>query len=139
VKLLNIRGIILRIAAKFKKRRSDNFDRKMLTELIERISRLEKQQQELEKTISKKEPYVEYIIIERMHADKVEFNIDAIDVKELSGMLSIGLNYGGKLVRIHPGDTGNGKEDNKNVNSSHKSEDIQTPKPKINVFFSNSS
>jgi len=44
--------------------------------------------------------HVERVTVERVNLDKLIFNIDGIGVKDLSGSLSIGVNYGGKVMRL---------------------------------------
>ncbi|MGQ9498341.1 MAG: hypothetical protein ACUVRC_04210 [Desulfotomaculales bacterium] len=43
---------------------------------------------------------IDRVAVERVHLDKLIFNIDGIGVKDLSGSLSIGVNYGGKVMRL---------------------------------------
>ncbi|MFY9414141.1 MAG: hypothetical protein WBK73_11585 [Tepidanaerobacteraceae bacterium] len=142
-----LREFILKIAGKFKKTRTGVFDENLFRELQERILKLEKRQYELEKSL-KKEPCVDNIVVERLYTEKIELNFDAIDIKELSGMLSIGLNYDGKLVKLNSGEIGETKEDGKNTNDKKGTKivqtnnngsfkDIQAPKPKIKVYFDN--
>ena len=131
---MSVKGLIYKIARIFKRTKGKPFDEKLVEDLMDRIVKLEKKQQELEESLEK-EYCVKNIVVERMHADKVEFNIDAIDVEELSGMLSIGLNYEGKLVKMHSHKTGKTKDEGKNINSNGCSKEIQIPKPKINMFF----
>lgn len=38
--------------------------------------------------------------LQEVHLDKLIFKIDGIGVKDLSGSLSIGVNYGGKVIRL---------------------------------------
>jgi hypothetical protein len=60
--------------------------------------------QELNRQLTERTWSVDKIVIERLQADKVELNLGSIDIRELSGMLSIGFNYGGKLIKMdsHP-------------------------------------
>ena len=51
--------------------------------------------QDLNRELTERAWSVDKIVIERLQADKVELNLGSIDVRELSGMLSIGFNYGG--------------------------------------------
>lgn len=132
---MDVKGFILRIARKFQKAKKESIDESILEDLLDRILKLEKRQEELETVLSKKEYRVENIVIENMHADKVEFNLDAIDVKELSGMLSIGLNYEGKLVKVYTQENDKTKKEGREIKSSKGSEEVQTPKPKLNMFF----
>lgn len=66
----------------------------------QRLSRLEKGLAEIKEKLEDNNWTIDKLIIENMQADKLEFNLDAIDVKELSGMLSIGVNYGGKQIKM---------------------------------------
>ena len=135
VKLLNVKEFILKLARIFKKTESESIDENVLVNLLDRISKLEKRQQELEESLCNKMHCVEKIIVENMHADKVEFNLDAIDVKELSGMLSIGLNYEGKLVKIHSHESAKKTKDKEEINSNRERDQVSTQRPKINMFF----
>lgn len=38
--------------------------------------------------------------IEKVNLEQLVFNIDDLGVKDLSGSLSIGVNYGGKVIRM---------------------------------------
>jgi len=134
-KFLSFKGFLMKISEKFKRRKNQPFNENMLIDLQARILKLEERQQELEKSLLKKELSVEKIIIERMHADKVEFNMDAIDVKELSGILNIGLNYEGKLIKVLSKDSSKTKEVNKNIVSDGLTKDVQKQKPKLKVFY----
>jgi hypothetical protein len=73
-----------------------------MDKLIEKLTALEKNQEDLYRLLAQKSWVIEKIIIEKMHNDKLEFNLDTIDVKELSGMLNIGINYGGNLIKTEP-------------------------------------
>jgi len=80
----------------------------ILKTIDRRLSALEKAQAELHELLAGKRWSIEKVIVEKMHTDKFELNLDTIDVEELSGVLSIGLNYGGKVVKIDPKDGQNG-------------------------------
>ena len=56
--------------------------------------------QEIDQKLVERAWSVDKIVIERLQADKVELNLGSIDVRELSGMLSIGFNYGGRLIKM---------------------------------------
>lgn len=131
---MSVKGLIYKIARIFKRTKGKPCDEKLVEDLMDRIVKLEKKQQELEESLEK-EYCVKSIVVERMHADKVEFNIDTIDVDELSGMLSIGLNYEGKLVKILSDQTGKTKDKDKNANKSEGSKENQRSRPKITMFF----
>ncbi|MGI9862050.1 hypothetical protein SDD30_11795 [Moorella naiadis] len=47
--------------------------------------------------------HIDKVAIDKVNLDQLIFNIDGIGVKDLSGSLSIGLNYGGRVVRLMPG------------------------------------
>lgn len=99
--ILNLKDLKAKLVRLFKKRKKNTTDEKVLKDLYERLSNIEKKQQQLEQMLTDKSRCIDKIIIEQMYTDKIEFNLDAIDVKELSGMLSIGLNYEGKLQDKH--------------------------------------
>ncbi len=42
---------------------------------------------------------IDRVCIDEVNLDQVNFNIDDIGVRDLSGALSIGINYGGRVVR----------------------------------------
>jgi len=63
------------------------------------LSELAELRQDLERELAERTWSVDKIVIEKLQADKVELNLGSIDIKELSGMLSIGFNYGGRLIR----------------------------------------
>jgi len=44
--------------------------------------------------------HIDKVCIEEVKLDQIVFNIDGMGVKDLSGSLSIGLNYGGKVIRV---------------------------------------
>jgi hypothetical protein len=137
VKLLNLKDLISNLAHKLKKFHKRPIKDKSIKDLYDRLSNMEKRQQELERILADKNHFIDKMIVEHMHADKIEFNLDAIDVKELSGMLSIGINYEGKLVKIQSKETGEKQEDKQNNDSSRKTKGDETQKPKINMIFDN--
>jgi len=138
VELLAPIEILRKIVGIFKKGKAQPSDENLLRDLQDRISKLEKRQQELEACLLKKEGYVENIVVERLYADKVEFNLDAIDVKELSGILSIGLNYEGKLIKRSSRERGEPKENDENASGSGEMQNCETPRAKVNLLFGNS-
>jgi hypothetical protein len=77
----------------------DNFD------LVQQIANLESKLAQLEKhlqilgTIARNPIVIENMYIRRIDADKLQLKLDSIDVKELSGMLNVGVNSGGKFKR----------------------------------------
>ncbi|WP_338826140.1 hypothetical protein MTBGP_04870 [Moorella thermoacetica] len=46
--------------------------------------------------------HVDKVCIDKVNLDQLTFNIDGIGVKDLSGSLSIGLNYGSRVIRLGP-------------------------------------
>lgn len=68
--------------------------------LEERLVDIEKTQAEIIALLTQKAWSVDKLVIENLHTDKVELNLDRVDVKDLSGMLSIGINYGPRLVQF---------------------------------------
>lgn len=46
--------------------------------------------------------HIDKVFIDKVNLEQLNFNIDGIGVRDLSGSLSIGLNYGGKVVRLNP-------------------------------------
>jgi hypothetical protein len=49
---------------------------------------------------------VNKVFIENLHTDRLDIHIAGIDVGELSGRLNVGLNCGGRLLSIIPGQHG---------------------------------
>ncbi len=108
-----------------------NFRQKEINRRIDsRLVLLEKAVKELEqKILERKIPeqeipehnwIIDKLVIENLNTDKVDFNIAGIDVEELSGMLSIGLNYSGRP----PEEKKNGKKEEK------KEEEKEVPSAK---------
>jgi hypothetical protein len=77
----------------------DSFD------LVQKIDNLESKLAQLEKhlqilaTVARNPIVIENMYIRRIDADKLQFKMDSIDVKELSGMLNVGVNSGGKFKK----------------------------------------
>jgi hypothetical protein len=77
----------------------DSFD------LAQKIDNLESKIAQLEKhlqimaTLARNPIVIENMYIRRIDADKLQFKLDSIDVKELSGMLNVGVNSGGKFKK----------------------------------------
>lgn len=134
---MNLKDLIPKLTRRLKKYGKNSIKDKIIKDLYDRLSNIEKRQQELERILADKNHFIDKIIVEHMHADKIEFNLDAIDVKELSGMLSIGINYEGKLVKIQSKETGEKREDKQDNDSNRKTKGDETPKPKINMIFDN--
>lgn len=44
--------------------------------------------------------HIDKVCIDKVTLDQLVFNIDGIGVRDLSGSLSIGVNYGGKVIRM---------------------------------------
>ncbi|MDD4570544.1 MAG: hypothetical protein PHE70_10530 [Tepidanaerobacteraceae bacterium] len=128
---MNLKTLISNFIRRFRKSEKNPINDEIIKDLYGQLSDMEKRQREIERILADKNHFIDKIIVEQMHADKIEFNMDAIDVKELSGMLSIGINYEGKLVKIQSKEAGEKQEDKQDNNSSQK-----TKKPKINIKFS---
>jgi len=124
-----------------------------IDELSDRVSLVEKKQQQLDKILNERCWTIEKVIIEKMSAEKLELNLDNIDVEELSGMLSIGINYGGRLIKMEPSNK-SGSEKNpsgtsqkmsgkaSSISEEHKKKNNQgekdqpgKSKPQINLMF----
>lgn len=54
--------------------------------------------------------HIDKVCIDKVHLDQLVFNIDGIGVRELSGSLSIGINYGGKVIRMIPSPAPGGEQ-----------------------------
>ncbi|MDH7578351.1 MAG: hypothetical protein QHH75_11175 [Bacillota bacterium] len=102
--------------------------------LEKRLSNLEKILSELKQMLAEKPWTIDRVIIEKMNTEKIEFNIDTIDVKEQSGVLNIGLNYGGRLVKIGSGDGGKSQSGNR-FPGVKKPAGKKTAGPKLNFVF----
>jgi hypothetical protein len=74
-------------------------------DLVQQIANLESKLAQLEKhlqilaTLARNPIVIENMYIRRIDADKLQFKMDSIDVKELSGMLNVGVNSGGKFKK----------------------------------------
>lgn len=68
--------------------------------LEERLAGIEDMQREIMALLTGKTVAIDKLIVENMRTDKVELNLDRLDVGDLSGVLSIGINYGPRLVRV---------------------------------------
>lgn len=88
--------------------------------------------QEFNEKLAEKCWSVDKIVIERLQTDKVELNLGSIDVRELSGMLSIGFNYGGKLIKTDA--KGSGKIAQQPL--ERKTHEPQTVKQSMNIGIS---
>jgi hypothetical protein len=75
-------------------------DERMARSVDRCLSELAELRQELDRKLAERTWSVDKIVIERLQADKVELNLDSINVRDLSGMLSIGFNYGGRLIKV---------------------------------------
>ena len=64
------------------------------------LSELAQLRQDLDRELTERTWSVDKIVIEKLQADKVELNLGSLDIGELSGMLSIGFNYGGRLIKV---------------------------------------
>jgi hypothetical protein len=77
----------------------DNLD------LAQKIDNLDSKMAQMEKhlqilaTLARNPIVIENMYIRRIDAEKLQFKLDSIDVKELSGMLNVGVNSGGKFKK----------------------------------------
>ncbi|MDA8333604.1 MAG: hypothetical protein M0Z41_01210 [Peptococcaceae bacterium] len=74
----------------------------------QRVVSIEKVQQEIIALLTEKAWCIDKVIIENMRTDKVELNLDRVDVQDLSGMLNIGMTHGASMVRLAPAGEGKG-------------------------------
>jgi len=74
-------------------------ERKIIKQLEERIAALEKRLSLQPRSLSRGFCQVEQLYVERLIADKVEINLDSLDIDELSGILNIGQSFGSTVVR----------------------------------------
>lgn len=104
-------------------------------------SEFDKKARELEQSIDKlntglagvsespaDQPYeirIDKIMLDKVSLDQIVFNIEGIDVKDLGGSLSIGLNYGGRVVRLESSE----KPGAKNPGSGIPGQETAVPKP----------
>lgn len=110
---MSIRAFIKIILGKLKSAKTQKGLRrdKASQDIERRLSAMEEKQQEIEQLLAEKYWTIDKIVIENMYTDKLEFNLDTIDVDELSGMLSIGINSEGKLVKMGYSDVDKIKEE----------------------------
>lgn len=110
---MSIRAFIKIILGKLKSAKTQKGLRrdKASQDIERRLSAMEEKQQEIERLLAEKYWTIDKIVIENMYTDKLEFNLDTIDVDELSGMLSIGINSEGKLVKMGYSDVDKIKEE----------------------------
>lgn len=59
--------------------------------------------------------HIDKVFIDKVNLEQLVFNIDDIGVKDLSGSLSIGVNYGGRVMRV-------------TTATPHKSEETKKPR-----------
>lgn len=52
------------------------------------------------------EMHIDKVLIDKVNLEQLVFRIDEIGVKDLSGSLSIGVNYGGRVMRVTNTSTG---------------------------------
>jgi len=95
------------------------------------LSELAQLRQELDQKLAEGAWSVDKVVIERLQTDKVELNLRSIDVKELSGMLSIGFNYGGRLIRMDS--QGGGKTAQQPLKGRNGQEDPAAQPIKVNM------
>lgn len=46
------------------------------------------------------EMHIDKVLIDKVNLEQLVFHIDEIGVRDLSGVLSIGVNYGGRVMRV---------------------------------------
>lgn len=73
-----------------------------LVRLTERVANLEKQLESWQGAWDKSTCRVERLVIEKLIAEKVEMNLDTIDINDLSGILNIGQSYDSTIIRPAP-------------------------------------
>lgn len=77
-----------------------------LQELESRVNQLEQNNAQV---IPGRPMQIENLYVRRLYTEKLQFKLDTIDVQELSGMLSIGINKGGKFNKKEIKKTNGGK------------------------------
>ncbi|MDF9407990.1 hypothetical protein L7E55_06390 [Pelotomaculum isophthalicicum JI] len=75
---------------------------------------------------------IEKVCVDKVNLDQIIFNIDGMDVKDLSGCLSIGLNYGSKVLRIASPQKPKTEEQKKGKTGEPPSPQEEQPQIKIN-------
>lgn len=108
-------------------------------ELIETINRLNKRIAELEHMVGQlSRPVIEHVNIERVYLqnptlERLEFGLESLDIKELSGALNLGNNFGVNVERVNEKqqDQGNIKKQNSNQNPTQNSTQNPTPPPPV--------
>ncbi|MTI79652.1 MAG: hypothetical protein FH758_02045 [Firmicutes bacterium] len=140
-----LRTVIKTSNKQYQHERTPSEEKKILAEIEARLSTIESRQNDIQKVIIEKCWNIEKVLVEKLETEKVEFSFDTIDVKELSGMLSIGINSDCELVKEehtvksennqkrHPKD--NSKESTQK--KSHKEPSQNNNPPKINIKYDN--
>jgi hypothetical protein len=97
---------------------------KPLDDINESITRLTQKLEELEKTIISKQQdiHIETVNIYRPVLEKLSFSLDKVDIKELSGSLNLGNNFG-----VEMGKEASKKEGKKKGNDRKEKSDGPDP------------
>lgn len=75
----------------------DNDIETLLKQLIERTIRIEKKLNEVSKSSQTNHISIEHVDIHQPILKELSFRLDALDIKELSGSLNIGNNFGSRV------------------------------------------
>ncbi|MCL5935515.1 MAG: hypothetical protein M1543_03365 [Firmicutes bacterium] len=123
-----LRPVWNRLKKGFKKQALDRaeFDKKV-RELEISIDKLTTELAGIAESVAD-QPYeirIDKIMLDKVSLDQIVFNIEGIDVKDLGGSLSIGLNYGGRVVRLES----SGKPGIKNPGPGIPGQEPAVPKP----------
>lgn len=70
---------------------------------------------------------IERVYVDKVNLDRIIFNIDGLDVKDLSGSLSIGLNYGGRVIKLERPKNEPQKKPERPLKKSNRSEPTKKP------------
>jgi hypothetical protein len=121
-----------RQAAKIFSRKTDEQMARNLDRCLFELSQIRR---ELDENLMGRSWTVDKIVIERLHTDKVELNLGSIDVKDLSGILSIGFNYGSRVIRSEA--RGGAKTAQQPLGSPGKipDADVLKNRPHLNIRF----
>lgn len=100
------------------KRNDNGCDNLLLREILKKITVIEA---EVEKLKSKPEYHINVEKLDVQQLENMIFQLDTLDIKDLSGTLNIGNNFDSKKTPIKP--TGNGSKENKNKKDRSSKED----------------
>jgi hypothetical protein len=78
---------------------------------------------------------VEKIVVDKVTLDQIVFNVDGLDVKDLSGSLSIGLNYSGRVIRTETPPKAKKPEPAQENDQKGKQAPTAGEPPKVKVSF----